>query len=183
MAARRDSRGRFIKGSGGGRTSKPNQFVTDIDHGYGRIMKDIEKLRGASTKVGIMEGEDRKDGADMVAIAAFNEFGTEKNGREHVPARPAHAQTFEANKDRMNKAVERSWDAILSGKLNPRAALGQLGEFYVGILQKAIEAFSDPANAESTQKKKGKSVGGMVDNPLIDTGQMVQSITHAEEGL
>jgi hypothetical protein len=178
MAARRSSRG-------GGRATQPNPHVTDIDHGWGRIMDDLDKLRGASTKIGILENTSRngEGEADMVAIAAFNEFGTELNGREHVPARPAHAQAFEANKDRMNKAVDRSWDAILAGRLNPRAALGLLGEFYTGILKQAIEAFSDPANAESTQKKKGKSTGGMVDNPLIDAGQMVQSITHAEDGL
>jgi len=182
MAARRDAQGRFIKGSSGAPrpsgsgSSKP--IVQDIDHGYARIMRDMQRLKGASTRIGIQAGEKRDDGVDMVDIAAFNEFGTER-----IPARPAHAQAFDANRQVMEQSITRAFDGILAGRLTVEKAMGLLGEKYQAIVRDHIEAFTDPPNAESTQERKGAKVGPgvMVDNPLIDTGQMVQSVRHVEE--
>ncbi|KVS65720.1 hypothetical protein WK40_12245 [Burkholderia cepacia] len=53
----------------------------------------------------------------------------------------------------------------------PRS-LDQLGESIVGALVQSIRDFKTPANAPSTIAKKG------FDDPLIDSGTMVNSVTH-----
>ncbi|KWO67590.1 hypothetical protein WT98_24665 [Burkholderia territorii] len=51
-------------------------------------------------------------------------------------------------------------------------SLDQLGESIVGALVQSIRDFADPKNAPSTIAKKG------FDDPLIDSGTMVNSVTH-----
>lgn len=202
--------------------------VKDTDLGYKRIMEQLGIFHGASTKVGIIEGE-RYDGAstsikfggrkgnkrgrargeggatrlqwidgkahaagnsgqretDMVKIAIYNEFGTEKDGKQIIPARPAHAQAFAAHKETMNRAISRAYDDVLLGRRNARDAIAYVGLRFQTYLKKQIADFTTPENALSTQKAKGRKKhlppGTLVDNPLEDTGQMRESVRHVEE--
>lgn len=158
------------------RGGKP--IVQDRDLGYERIMVELATFKKGSTKIGLQDDATYEDGVSIAEIAAFNEFGTER-----IPARPAHATTFDVNKGRMQQVIGRAYDQVLRGSYNARTAVGRIGAFYQSLLQETITAWSDPPNADSTQAKKGAKVakGHMIDNPLIDTGQMVQSIRHVEE--
>ncbi len=73
----------------------------------------------------------------------------------------------------------RSWLQICRGrhdqKKSVEKALGQLGAFFKGKVQKKMVDLSTPANAPSTIKAKGSS------NPLIDTGFLRQSIKEKVE--
>lgn len=50
-----------------------------------------------------------------------------------------------------------------------------------GDIQQKIVVLDDPPNAPSTQRKKAKEGTGPVDNPLIDSGRMRQSIDYVFE--
>lgn len=202
--------------------------VQDTDHGYKRIMEEMRIFHGASTKVGIVEGErygglatairftGRKgqkrarargesgatrlkwiDGkahaaassgqseTDMVKIAIYNEFGTERDGKQHIQPRPAHAQAFAKHKETMNRAISRAYDDVLTGRRNARDAIAYVGLRFQTYLKKQIADFTTPSNADSTQLEKGRKKnlpkGTKIDNPLEDTGQMRESIRHVEE--
>lgn len=74
---------------------------------------------------------------------------------------------------------------VLTGEFAMRTLLEQMGNMAESSVKQAITDLKDPPNARSTIAKKGS------DNPLIDTGNLRQSIRYViddgvepiEEGL
>lgn len=62
--------------------------------------------------------------------------------------------------------------ALREADYNMARALGLMGEEYLGKLQESIRDFTSPANAPSTIRRKG------FDDPLIDTGHMLQTANY-----
>ncbi len=151
--------------------AKSNKYVKVIDHGWDALKAELSKLPGSSVKVGIQSdaGAHKGEGsdADMVDIAIWNEFGTKR-----IPKRPAHSQAFDKHRSDMDAMIAAGYDAIITGRTTVEKALGLIGLKFTGLVQKQVRDFSDPPNAPATIAKKG------VDNPLIDTGQMINSIRH-----
>jgi len=146
--------------------------VRDIDRGWNGIMRDLKNLDDSFTKVGVQQGETRQDGAetsDMVIVAAVNEFGTRT-----IPERPFMRNAFDKNKGKIKKVQDELYSRILQNRISPRQGLGLLGEAMERLTKKEITDLRTPPNAPATVAKKGSS------NPLIDTGQLRQSITHVE---
>ncbi len=147
--------------------------VTDTDKGWDKITMSLKDLDGAFTKVGVQQGEKHtsEDGklSDLVVIAAANEFGT-----KHIPARPAHKQAFDKNKDRLSILKANLYGKIVTRKISVNRALWTLGEFMQAQIQRQITRLRSPANAPTTIKAKGSN------NPLIDTGHYRNSIKHVE---
>lgn len=61
---------------------------------------------------------------------------------------------------------------IAKGELTEQKALGLLGEFVSDLIKQKIKSLKSPPNAPITIKRKGSS------NPLIDEGQLANSITY-----
>lgn len=66
--------------------------------------------------------------------------------------------------------------ALNRGKVTIEGILEHMGPFAQAGVQKAIADLKDPPNAPSTIRQKGS------DNPLQDTGQLVQTVTYAVRG-
>jgi len=64
---------------------------------------------------------------------------------------------------------------MYTGNITMRKFLGRLGEWFKSEIQNKIDILQSPRNAPSTIARKGSA------NPLIDTGQMKQSIAHVEK--
>lgn len=146
--------------------------IKDIDRGWSDIKKTLRKSDGSFTKVGVQQGTKHKgeDGiSDLVIIAAVNEFGTFR-----IPSRPALRQAIDGNEAKINSFTAELYGKMLDGKISERRALGLLGEYVTNLMKESITRLSEPPNAQSTKDKKGSS------NPLIDTGQYRNSITHVE---
>lgn len=107
-------------------------------------------------------------GVRVLDVAIWNEYGTPT-----VPARPFLRTAIEENRDEINKR----YDAIVTRcltepkKVNVKKELSRLGLFAVAKVREKIVSLDDPPNAQATIDKKGSS------NPLVDTGQMAQSVT------
>jgi hypothetical protein len=145
--------------------------VEDRDLGWALIRSKMLGLDGAHTRVGVQEGEVREDGTDLVTVAAANEFG--------APKANIHERSFiRSTVDEQRPKVERIKEGIvrkaLTGHVDIRHELALLGEEAQKDIQNKIIALDTPENAESTKKKKGS------DNPLVDQGQLHQSIRHVE---
>ena len=148
--------------------------VQEIDQGWGAIKDQVAKAKWSSVKVGVLpdETETYDDGADMILVAAANEFGTADG---HIPPRPFIRGAFDEKQRDLRRTAERLWDQVIAGKLTMHQALGLLGEEHQGQVQAYISALQTPANAPSTIRQKSTSAG-VGDSPLEDEGRLRNSI-------
>lgn len=149
------------------------------DRKWKLIFKELKIWQNAFTAIGIHEGsgEHKESQTTMALIGAVNEFGTNKAGKNHniiIPSRPWMRGWFDKNKNRIHKKMKQLYDLILSGKFKAKQALKILGEWAQGELRKSIRNLQSPPNAPSTIRQKGSS------NPLIDTGQFMNTVRHKE---
>lgn len=135
-----------------------------------KFYAEVDKLKGNEVFIGFQAGktmhqsEDGGEAVDVAEIAMFNELGTSTS-----PSRPFLRQSVDDNKDKINAMCERAAKELASGS-TAEAGLKKLGAFGVSLVQEKIVNGSFKPNAPSTIKAK-KS-----DKPLIDTGQMRQSV-------
>ena len=163
---------------------RSNRDQEVIDLGLGDILRELNKADKSNTKVGYPAGGEVKSGtrkgsgrdpvddiSEIAEIAAFNEFGTAT-----TPARSFVRSSFDENLQKINSLKARLYKRIIDGKITTRRALGIIGEAHLNQMKKKIRDIKEPANAPSTiRRKKG------VNNPLIDTAQMLNSAQHVEE--
>jgi hypothetical protein len=145
--------------------------VKDIDRGWKRIRAQLLKAGGAFTKVGVQEGERRDDGTDLVTVAAVNEFGAPK---KKIPERSFIRSTTDEQRQKVERMKRRILEGIADGTMTIKRGLGLLGEFMESKIKDKIVRLDTPPNAPSTIARKGSS------NPLVDKGQLLQSIRHVE---
>lgn len=151
--------------------------VVDTDMGMGAVVAEIEKLNNSYVTVGFQQGtvtrsqtkgqRSKKAGLSMPQIAAQNEFGTDK-----IPARPFMRPAVDSNRAKLDKAISGEYDKVVMGTSTVKNSLNLIGLFMTGLIQKQIRATHYPPNAPSTIARKKSS------HPLIDFGQMIQSVRH-----
>ena len=141
-----------------------SKLVIDNDLGYESLMDDVKKLdREPFVKVGVLG----KSGSELATYAGANEFGT-RDGR--IPERSFIRSTMGQNRFALFQQAERYLNQIAAGTMNPRQALGLMGEWLRARIVIKITTLQDPPNAPSTIAKKGSS------NPLIDEGRLRNAI-------
>ena len=151
--------------------------VIDKDMGWKRIKNDLSLLNNSYTKVGLPEDgkpapvdEGIAEMSELVMVYAANEFGTKR-----IPERSTLRAAFDESLPQTNKLVEKMYDAVVANTLTVKNALSIIGEFVTGKVQRKIISLKTPPNAPSTLRAKYPKT-----NPLINKGQLVQSITHVE---
>ena len=123
--------------------------------------------------VGVPEGAGTyEDGLTIATVAAVNNFGS-ADGR--IPARPFLAPAVEKGAPQYRRLAEVMLPRVLSGQMEMRMLLEQMGQLAEGHVKQEITDLDSPPNAPSTIAKKGSS------NPLIDTGALRQSIRYVIE--
>lgn len=183
------------------------------------IRRELEKFRGGKVvTVGIHEAAGSVEGGDltMASLGATHEFGASINHpggtaygyaskaaadrdeirflkagsgymvlgetkphKIEIPARPWLAPGVASASQEIIATIA---DGIEAGQ-TPDDTLEAVGLVAVGAVKQYMTELKTPPNAASTIRKKGSS------NPLIDTGAMRASVTHAvtaekvEEGL
>lgn len=148
--------------------------VIERDLGWKRIRREIHAAGKAGVKIGLLAGDAEREGGepyDNVDVAIANEFGTDT-----IPERSFLRSTADAQREQIAAFKAREWDRILRGQSTVREALGRLGAWHRGEVQRTITRLREPPNAPSTIRAKGS------DNPLIDTGQMRQAVNYEVEG-
>lgn len=122
-------------------------------------------------------GEDNKNAFtsifDIIKIAAVNNFGT-NDGR--IPSRPFMSIAFRDSKyrSRLRRVLIAEAQLIMRPKVTTvEQSYNRIGLAGVAVIKAAIRDLDTPPNAPATQVGKFG-----VDNPLIDTGQMINSVQH-----
>lgn len=144
--------------------------IQDIDRGYRSMRGNLDLMANSYTQVGVQAGTKESDGVtDLVTVAAANEFGTHT-----IPERSFMRSTFDEDKAQLGEIKDREARAIMDGKKTVEESLALIGLYHAGRIQAKIHSHPPPANAPETIARKGSS------GTLIDSGQLVQSITHTE---
>jgi len=157
--------------------------LTDRVGGYGRIREALEHLDGLYVKVGFPQeskpgqpdspkGKPATEMSEVATIAAFHEFGTAR-----IPERPFFRQALDGNREDLKKFIDNQYSNVMSGKQSTTDGLERIGQFLSSKIKGSIRNGNFEPLAESTVGSKGSS------KPLIDTGQMINSVTYvvAEE--
>lgn len=131
----------------------------------------IKRIQDSAVTVGIHSDagmHDESDGVTVAEIGAVNEFGS-RDG--HIHERSFMRSTINENRSVYTDAIAKIAKSAIQGKRDARDGMGLLGRKAEGDIKKKIRDIKEPGNADSTiAAKKG------IDNPLVDSGQMVNSI-------
>ena len=161
-----------------------NVFVdtTMVDRGWNKVVSEIKKLDGSYVKVGLPENgkiqpgskqgsgnDDVSTMSELVTIGAVQEYGAPNRG---IPSRPFMRITFDKSVNALKNIKVKLINEIYDGKSTVEHALNKIGIWYSAKIKATITALKDPPNDPKTIKRKGSS------NPLIDSSQMRNSITH-----
>jgi hypothetical protein len=137
-----------------GLPDKPHKVKIDKDGKHKRIIKGIKKLT-------------------LAMLGAIHEFGVPERG---IPERPFLRPGIRAYKSDLVQLNRINLLKVVNGRMTIAKALQQLGVFAVGAVQRYIRMGHFKPLKESTIKAKGSS------KPLIDTAQMMQSVTFEVTG-
>ena len=143
-----------------------------------KYTKELEKLAGSEVVVGIPESKNSKYESEdntnitMAELGAIHEYGVPESG---IPQRSFLRVPLQTNADKLLKTIDND---LKFSKTNTNQALGKLG---AGGLSVVLEAFKSSGSGtwlklsdKTKAKRKKKGIGA---KPLIDTGQLRQSIT------
>ncbi len=138
--------------------------------GSARLVAALKGLDRLEAKTGWFETSRDVKGVPVATKAAAHEFGTSR-----VPARPFMRPTVAAQRDAWMRQLAQGSKAILRGEATPEGVLEALALRAAGDVAKAIRAVNAPPLSPKTVKRKG------FEKPLVDTGQMLQSVTGVVE--
>jgi len=149
-----------------------------------RLARSVKQLRRTEITVGV-HGEDASRPGERfnnVQIAAVHEYGAPERG---IPQRSFIGSTMDAQQaqilDDMNDAV----DQVLQGQ-PIQSAVERVGIYTEERVRETIRAGIKPALSPATiERRRAKLKGGAPSNdrfgtketPLIDTGQLIQSVS------
>ena len=140
----------------------------------------VQYLARKRVSVGFFDTAKYPDGTPVAYVAAIQEFGHPEG---NIPARPffrsAIAKIKQAFVDNSRAGVL----AALEGRIAPQAMLERLGMMGSSAVQESITDGNYEPLKQSTldAKQSKKRTAGISSKPLIDTAQMLQSVTYAVE--
>jgi len=139
-----------------------------------RIGPGVKVIKGrlknpGKVAVGIIDaGKHAESDMTVASIGYVHEFGS-SDGR--IPERSFMRSTVKEKRKEVNALNRKLLIAVQTGKYSFSKALGILGSFVADAISRKIVTLKQPPNALSTILAKGSS------NPLVDTGQLKNSIT------
>jgi hypothetical protein len=142
------------------------------------VWKELYKrLEGHSGPTGIKVGvlrsasAPRSDGISNVELAAIHEFGSPA---ANIPERSFIRRTFREQKDKLDALLFKIAKGVVSDKTDLATGLNLLGQWAVAAIRKTITGgpgIPPPLKPATIARKKST-------RPLVDTGQLVNSITY-----
>lgn len=146
----------------------------DIDLGFGKIVKNVEALRGkrVSVQYGVLKGGKASEKAAKFEHGGF--YDGKWGG--YVPPRPIFAPEYEKNLTIYEEAGHHFNDAVISGK-DPMGVARDTGMKGKTNIMRRIDSLNyDPSIPKlhpATIKKKGHDKIGK------DTGDMIASVAYS----
>ncbi len=138
--------------------------------GVAKLGLRLRALAASRVLVGIPEGKTEPDGTSTAQVGAWNEFGTAT-----IHERPWLRTGITRNLPYFKRVNEANLRAVMDGRMAVGTALDILGVAAAGKVKENLIKGPWTPNAPSTIAAKGS------DKPLIDSTQLVNSISHEVE--
>lgn len=159
----------------------------DFNH-IPKLKRDLEYLDNHHVEIGVFGEGDSK----ILMIARVHEFGTQiqvteamrgylhsigihlkdETNKINIPERSFMRSGFDSRKRKIQKQGEKLLTDVLTMKTRAKPAMKALGLVISTQIQEYLTSLSSPPNHPATVQNKGSS------NPLIDSGQLRESITY-----
>jgi len=165
------------------------------------ILKNLKVLDTSFTKVGFpkesppgkpskqTDKEPLSSMSEVALIAFWNEYGTDT-----IPARPFMSLAYYKHLEGLKKVRDQVYLKVIAGEISVEHALAIMGEWLSAKVRSTIREVTSPPNAPSTIRKKNAALLrrtssakkeanpliGTTAHPLIDSAQMLNSVTHVE---
>jgi len=142
------------------------------DRVWKKIKLNLKKAESQYVKVGIVgssAGETNEEGFTMVELAAVHEFGSPSN---NIPERSFIRRTFAVKETLLKDFTADLAKKVVMNKITIENALEILGQWGAAEIKNTIKEGVTPPLKPATIAAKGSSL------PLVDTGQMLNSISH-----
>lgn len=148
-------------------------------------MRDLNRVladSGIEVDIGFLQEKgagDIHDGSEktIAEIAADHEFGRPER-KPPLPERSFLRSTFDSDRAKLEKGLERIAKQATEGKLSLETGMGRIGLLTEGLIKKRIQDGIPPALSPVTiANRVGSGAGFGGDTPLLDTGQMVAHLT------
>lgn len=172
----------------------PTFKVTEKDNGWAAITRLLQDLAAGETYVraGVVgeKGDAQHQGEPITIarLAAVHEFGASIQVGDRtitIPERSFIRAPWAAKRDEYLALLKKAAFAVLKRKISPAdfpRYLAALGMKMVADMQGAIRAGIVPPLAASTLARRkqgpGAAAAGAGTVPLIDTGQLINSLSH-----
>lgn len=140
--------------------------VTRKGPGVAELVTKVRAFDGLEAKTGWFETAHYPDGTPVAYVATIHEFGTDR-----IPARPFMRPAVADHGQEWLDQLAAGARASLNGGQTPEQVMELVALGAAGNVAEAIQAVTSPPLAPVTVARKGSS------KPLIDTGQMFQSVT------
>ena len=169
-----------------------------------------QKIPDYNIKVGWFENSKYSDGTPIGGIAAVQNYGatinqtvTEKQRKFlmllgiflkktttalHIVIPPTHfmENCQKKNKEKWRKLIHDAWISVFVGDIEPDKAVEQIAAAIEGDLVKEIARGEYPPDKPSTilqkrSKYKDTKTTGSLNKRLVNTGQMLNSVSHQVE--
>lgn len=140
-----------------------------------------QELGNKRLRVGWFDTSKYEDGTPVAYVATIQEFGYPQGG---IPSRPFMRPTVAEKTNEWKSTLAAGSRQIMAGKLTVEQMLGQVGMLAAGNIAQTISKIYTPPLAPTTiaaRASKRKSPG-VSTKPLVDTGLMIQSVSHKVEG-
>ena len=145
-----------------------------------KFLANIKKIETKAVFVGIPHDNDKRkeDGETNAEIAFTQEFGSPAR---HIPPRPFLMPGIEKAHDKIKDALKEGLREIVKDGADTDKCLQKAGLIGQASVQNEIRTGSFEALKESTIKSRqaARKSGKAGTKPLIDTGQLLSSITYA----
>lgn len=129
------------------------------------VFARLRRLDGLVVRVGVLTPR-RVRGRTIAIVAAAHEFGTRK-----IPQRSFIGRTIDERGPELQAIQAKVIDRVIDGE-DPERAANILGLAASSAIRERIRAGIPPALARKTVERKHSTL------PLVDTGQLLNSITH-----
>nr|DAX94561.1 MAG TPA: virion morphogenesis protein [Caudoviricetes sp.] len=130
----------------------------------------ITEIMGLSVMVGVTaKSNARSDELTNADLAMIHEFGSPAH---NIPERSFLRKPLINNAEAVANLAKNAIGKFIAGEISAAEALGVIGEEAKGISKEAVTNGINPALNPATIKRKKSS------KPLIDTGQLINSITY-----
>ena len=148
--------------------------------GTERLRATLKDVGSKQIRVGFFPEAEYPDGTPVAYVAAIHEFGYPQG---NIPARPFMRPTAEQKKSEWGRQIAGAIRGAIDGKVDITQAFDALGASSAGDIARTISRVTAPPLKKTTlaARQARKKTPGVSKKPLVDTGQMIQSVSHVVE--